>query len=55
MTCTKRKYRNELHAILVAAKCVKDQTRNTAELRVYKCPHCKAWHLTRQKKKETPS
>jgi len=45
MCLGKRFYRNEEHALKVAAKVFKDRQ---VKLRVYACPYCGNYHLTKQ-------
>lgn len=50
--CGKRRYRSERDAIGSALCCARK--RGTA-LRVYACPKCKGWHLTKQEKRDSPA
>jgi DNA-directed RNA polymerase subunit RPC12/RpoP len=45
----KRKFPSNEAAVRFAAKivCRKKNTK-TAYLRIYECPHCGSWHLTKQ-------
>ena len=48
MCRSKKAYRTEISALLVAAKC-KDQY-HTNRLRTYICPYCSKYHLTSSEK-----
>lgn len=47
--CTgKRRWSDEMTARAAALHAL-ETYRNTDKLWVYQCPHCKCWHLTKQK------
>lgn len=55
MACTKRKLKDPLSAKLDVAR-IELNVKNHRKMsmreepnRIYKCPECKAWHLTRMK------
>lgn len=45
-TSGKRSYPDELRAIAAAIRC---SAKRGVPLRVYECPSCHGWHLTRRK------
>lgn len=48
MTCTKRRHRTRVDALiaLAAIQGRDNSTRSKSERRAYKCPQCRGWHLT---------
>lgn len=49
--CGKRRYRDRVGALFALSQHQGDR----APLRAYVCPHCHAWHLTSQTKREGDS
>lgn len=48
MTCVRKQvYKSESHALVVASLRLRDEYGPT-QLRVYKCPDCGKWHLTKR-------
>lgn len=49
--CTgKQRFRTELDAMLARANWRKGHKRTKEVVRQYRCPQCKGWHLTSQKR-----
>ena len=46
MTCTKKRYRDEIAAKLAVAKLRNQDKPGHPERRAYRCPACRGWHLT---------
>lgn len=53
MTCSKVRYRDRIAALIALDRIddVKRPIGSTREVRAYRCPHCKGWHLTAQAKR----
>lgn len=55
MTCSKRRYRTRVDALLHLAKIEGNVRRhgqsNKAPVRAYRCPNCRGWHLTSMRHK----
>lgn len=53
MTCRKTRYRDRIAAINVLAMIQRTDGpgRPKLERRAYRCPNCRAWHLTSQRRK----
>lgn len=50
MNCTKVRYRTKLDAMIALASTQRSQETKREERRFYRCPDCRGWHLTSQKK-----
>ena len=48
MSCSKRRYRDDIAAKLALAKIARKDSgaREKNERRAYRCPKCRGWHLT---------
>jgi hypothetical protein len=51
MKCAKVRYRNNLDARIALAKLRAQDKSGHTERRAYRCPECKAWHLTSKGKR----
>jgi hypothetical protein len=50
VTCSKIRYRDRIAALLALASTGRaDQRREKNEVRAYRCPDCRGWHLTSQR------
>lgn len=46
--CRKRTYYTELRAMIALIEVQKRRGTGKSEQSVYRCPHCRNWHLTSQ-------
>ena len=47
MTCSKRKFRDQIAAKLALSRIkTTGEAREKTPRRAYRCPNCRAWHLT---------
>lgn len=49
--CTKVRYRDRLAALMALAKLQHQDKAGHTERRLYRCLHCRGWHLTSQTKR----
>ena len=47
-TCTKRRFRDRIAALLAIESHGRQKPRHKDTVRAYRCPDCKGWHLTSQ-------
>ena len=51
--CGKVRYRDELAAMLALGSTRRSRSKKRAEVRAYRCPTCKGWHLTSTPQEQT--
>lgn len=52
--CRKRTYFSELRAMIALIEVQKRRGTGKTERSVYRCPHCRNWHLTSQPQRARP-
>lgn len=55
MKCVKTRFRDEVGAKIALSQIAVSDKAKRREVRVYKCPKCRGWHLTSQPKKNAPT